>query len=64
ATHYATKFSWGAQGRIGLTYNRAFGTPINLSPVFNWRWDFNGRTPSPFSNYQEDRKSISLGVNA
>ena len=40
ATHYATKFSWGAQGRIGLTYNRAFGTPINLSPVFNCRFEF------------------------
>ncbi|HBC54267.1 MAG TPA: DUF1302 domain-containing protein, partial [Alphaproteobacteria bacterium] len=30
----------------------------------NWRWDINGRTPAPYGNFQEDRKSISLGANA
>ncbi|MDO9460782.1 MAG: DUF1302 family protein, partial [Alphaproteobacteria bacterium] len=59
---YATKFSWGAQGLVSLTYNRAFGTPINVSPSVAWKWDFGGNTPAPFGNYQAERKAITLGV--
>ncbi|MCK9994426.1 MAG: hypothetical protein Dbin4_02946, partial [Alphaproteobacteria bacterium] len=45
ASHYATKFSWGAQGLMSLTYNRAFGSPVNLSPSVAWKWDLGGNTP-------------------
>ena len=64
AENLPTRFSWGAQGRVQLTYNRVLGTPFNVSPRVNWRWDVNGRTPAPYGNFQEDRKSISLGANA
>ncbi|MCK9994506.1 MAG: hypothetical protein Dbin4_03026, partial [Alphaproteobacteria bacterium] len=45
ASGYATKFSWGAQGLMSLTYNRAFGSPVNLSPSVAWKWDLGGNTP-------------------
>ncbi len=64
ADNLPTRFSWGAQGRVQVTYNRLFGTPFNVSPRLNWRYDINGRTPAPYGNYQEDRKSISIGANA
>ncbi|MFZ5930545.1 MAG: DUF1302 family protein [Pseudomonadota bacterium] len=60
---YATKFSWGAQGLVSLTYNRAFGSPVNLSPSVAWKWDFGGNTPAPFGNYQAERKAITIGVS-
>ncbi|MDO9458884.1 MAG: DUF1302 family protein [Alphaproteobacteria bacterium] len=63
ASGYATKFSWGAQGLMSLTYNRAFGSPINLVPSVAWKWDFGGNTPAPFGNYQAERKAITLGVS-
>ncbi len=63
ASGYATKFSWGAQGLMSLTYNRAFGSPVNLSPSVAWKWDFGGNTPAPFGNYQAERKAITIGVN-
>ena len=62
ASGYATKFSWGAQGLMSLTYNRAFGSPINLTPSIAWKWDLGGNTPLPFGNYQAERKAITLGV--
>ncbi len=60
---YGTKFSWGLQGLVQLTYNRAFGSPVNLSPSVAWKWDMGGNTPAPFGNYQAERKAITLGVN-
>jgi len=63
ASGYATKFSWGAQGLMSLTYNRAFGSPVNLSPSVAWKWDFGGNTPAPFGNYQAERKAITIGIN-
>ena len=63
AGNYATKFSWGAQGLMSLTYNRAFGSPVNLSPSVAWKWDLGGNTPATFGNYQAERKAITLGVS-
>ncbi len=60
---YATKFSWGAQGLVSLNYNRAFGSPINLSPSVAWKWDMGGNTPATFGNYQAERKAITIGVS-
>ncbi|MFZ5915266.1 MAG: DUF1302 family protein [Pseudomonadota bacterium] len=63
-TNYATAFSWGAQGVFNLTYNRVFGSPVNLVPQIAWRWDLGGRTPSPLGNYMADRKAIGLSLSA
>jgi hypothetical protein len=63
-TNYATAFSWGAQGIFNLTYNRVFGSPVNLVPQIAWRWDLGGRTPSPLGNYMAERKAIGLSLSA
>ena len=63
-TNWATPFSWGAQGIFNLTYNRVFGSPVNLVPAVGWRWDLGGRTPTPLGNYMAERKAISLSVAA
>jgi len=63
-TNYATPFSWGAQGIFNLTYNRVFGSPVNLVPQIAWRWDLGGRTPSPLGNYMAERKAIGLSLAA
>ncbi|MEQ1889222.1 MAG: DUF1302 family protein [Alphaproteobacteria bacterium] len=60
---YATRFSWGAQGLMILNYNRAFGSPINLSPSVAWKWDIGGNTPATFGNYQAERKALTIGVS-
>jgi len=63
-TNYATPFSWGAQGIFNMTYNRVFGSPVNLVPQIAWRWDLGGRTPSPLGNYMAERKAIGLSLAA
>jgi hypothetical protein len=63
-TNYATPFSWGAQGVVNMTYNRVFGSPVNLVPQIAWRWDIGGRTPSPLGNYMAERKAIGLSLGA
>ncbi len=63
-TNYATPFSWGAQGIVNMTYNRVFGSPVNLVPQIAWRWDLGGRTPSPLGNYMAERKAIGLSLAA
>ena len=63
-TNYATPFSWGAQGIANMTYNRVFGSPVNLVPQIAWKWDLGGRTPSPLGNYMAQRKAIGLSLAA
>ncbi len=63
-TNYATPFSWGAQGIFNMTYNRVFGSPVNLVPQVAWKWDLGGRTPSPLGNYMSQRKAIGLSLAA
>jgi len=63
-TNYATPFSWGAQGIFNMTYNRVFGSPVNLVPQIAWKWDLGGRTPSPLGNYMAERKAIGLSLAA
>ena len=63
-TNYATPFSWGAQGVFNMTYNRVFGSPVNLVPQIAFRWDLGGRTPSPLGNYMAERKAIGLSLAA
>ncbi|MEQ1889398.1 MAG: DUF1302 family protein [Alphaproteobacteria bacterium] len=63
-TNWATPFSWGAQGIFNLTYNRVFGSPVNLVPQIAWRWDLGGRTPAPLGNYMAESKAIGLSLAA
>ena len=63
-TNYATPFSWGATGIFNMTYNRVFGSPVNLVPQIAWKWDLGGRTPSPLGNYMAERKAIGLSLAA
>jgi len=63
-TNWATPFSWGAQGIFNLTYNRVFGSPVNLVPQLAWRWDLGGRTPAPLGNYMAESKAIGLSLAA
>ncbi|MEQ1889221.1 MAG: DUF1302 family protein [Alphaproteobacteria bacterium] len=63
-TNWATPFSWGAQGIFNMTYNRVFGSPVNLVPQIAWRWDLGGRTPAPLGNYMAESKAIGLSLAA
>lgn len=61
---FATSFSWGYRAAMRLDYNSAFGTPWTLQPTLGFRHDVNGTTPGPGGNFVEDRKQISIGLNA
>ncbi|KAA0694570.1 DUF1302 domain-containing protein [Halopseudomonas laoshanensis] len=56
---FYTDFSWGYRVRASLDYSNVIAG-INLSPNVAWSHDVEGYGPS----FQEDAKSVSLGVNA
>jgi len=60
---FATSFSWGyrlvARGEI----NNAIGA-VSLTPTIAFNHDVNGTTPTPISNFVEDRKSVTLSLGA
>ena len=58
---YVTDSSWGYRIRAGLTYNDVF-SGINLTPTLAWSHDVDGYSPN--SNFTEDAKALSLGLNA
>ncbi|MCE9648305.1 MAG: DUF1302 domain-containing protein [Parvibaculum sp.] len=57
------KASWGYVLLGQLQYNNAFGTAVTLSPTMAFSHDVSGNTPSPYGNYREGRKSVSLQLN-
>ena len=61
---FPTAFSWGYRVAARADYSNAFGTPITLSPRVAFNHDVNGITPGPGGNFLEDRKSMTLGVEA
>lgn len=61
---FATSFSWGYRTAMRADYNNAFGTAFTLSPRVAFNHDVNGTTPGPGGNFIEDRKSLTLGVEA
>ena len=60
---FADPFSWGYRLLMRATYSNAVG-PVNLSPEIAFAHDVNGTTPSPIGNFVEDRKTITLALNA
>lgn len=58
-----TALSWGYVLLGQLQYNNVFGTPITLSPTVAFSHDVSGNSPAPYSNYRENRKSVSLQLN-
>jgi len=61
---FPTAFSWGYRLAARADYNNAFGTAFTLSPRVAFNHDVNGTSPGPGGNFIEDRKSITLGVEA
>ena len=61
---FPTAFSWGYRLAARADYSSAFGTPLTLSPRIAFNHDVNGITPGPGGNFLEDRKSLTLGVEA
>lgn len=61
---FPTAFSWGYRLAARADYSSAFGTPLTLSPRFAFNHDVSGITPGPGGNFLEDRKSLTLGVEA
>lgn len=64
ADGFATSFSWGYRLAARADYNNAFGSPFTISPRFAFNHDVNGTTPGPGGNFLEDRRSLTLGVEA
>ena len=60
---FADPFSWGYRTVVRATYNNALG-PVNLSPQIAFSHDVNGTSPTPGGNFVEDRKTITLSLNA
>ncbi|WOD12575.1 DUF1302 domain-containing protein [Pseudomonas sp. NyZ704] len=56
---FYTDFSWGYRARAALEYSNVFAG-VNLSPSVAWSHDVEGYGPS----FQEDAKSVSLGLAA
>ncbi|WP_150306258.1 DUF1302 domain-containing protein [Pseudomonas saliphila] len=56
---FYTSTSWGYRIRSSLEYSNVFAG-VNLSPSLAWSHDVEGYGPS----FQEDAKSISVGLNA
>ena len=61
---FPTAFSWGYRLAARADYSSAFGTPVTLSPRLAFNHDVSGITPGPGGNFLEDRKSLTLGVEA
>ncbi|MCK7595101.1 DUF1302 domain-containing protein [Pseudomarimonas salicorniae] len=61
---FPTSFSWGYRAAMRADYNNVFGSPFNVSPRLAFNHDVNGTTPGPGGNFLEDRKSLTLGVEA
>ena len=60
---FADSFSWGYRALLRTTYNNAIG-PVSLSPQIAFSHDVNGTAPTPIGNFIEDRKTVTLSINA
>lgn len=59
-------FSWGYNLTASAPFSRAFGTDITLTPSVDFRHDVNGLSidRAVTSNYVENRRGITLGLEA
>ncbi len=60
---FADQFSWGYRLRARFDYLNAIGS-VNLYPILSWAHDVGGTTPLPLGTFLEDRKAISIGLQA
>ncbi len=60
---FADAFSWGYRIRARADFNNAIG-PVSLRPAIAFAHDVSGTTPSPLSNFVEDRKTVTLSLGA
>ena len=60
---FADSFSWGYRALLRMTYNNAVG-PVSLAPQIAFSHDVNGTAPTPIGNFIEDRKTVTLSINA
>ncbi len=60
---FADAFSWGYRLAIRGDISNAIGA-ITLQPTIAFNHDVNGTSPTPISNYVEDRQQLFLGVGA
>ena len=62
-SRFASSTSWGYRLVGRLDYFGLVG-PWNVSPRFAFQHDVKGTTPGPGGAFVEDRKAVSIGVNA
>ncbi len=60
---FADPFSWGYRLAFRGDLLNAIG-PINLQPILAFQHDVDGTTPSPILNFVDDRKSLTLRLDA
>lgn len=56
---YPTKSSWGYKIAGRFTYNNVFNRFV-VEPTILWQHDVNGISPTPLTNFVEDRKQVNL----
>ncbi|KFN51387.1 DUF1302 domain-containing protein [Arenimonas composti] len=61
---FPTSFSWGYRVAARADYANAFGSPLTFSPRVAFNHDVSGTTPGPGGNFLEDRKSLTVGLEA
>lgn len=60
---FADRFSWGYQLVAKADYLGAIG-PINIFPIAAFQHDVEGTTPSPIINFIDDRKVVTVRLDA
>ena len=60
---FTTANSWGYRLRAVWDYPNAL-LGVNLQPNLAWSHDVEGYSPGPGGNFEEDRKAVSVGLNA
>jgi len=63
AERFADELSWGYRMIAGFTYENVFQS-VNLYPKIAFAHDVNGISPGPGGNFIEDRKAVTLGLDA
>lgn len=60
---YPTETSYGYIAAMRLTYNNVFNRFV-VEPFVRWTHDIDGTSPTPLTNFVEDRKQLNVGFNA
>ncbi|HET8707890.1 MAG TPA: DUF1302 family protein, partial [Pseudomonadales bacterium] len=60
---YATSSAWGYKIRVSGDYNNVFAG-VNLRPTISFSHDVRGTTPTPVTNFLQNRKAVGLALDA